>query len=226
MFFSYPMIFWVKEKDVAKPSESIRSLVATSFYRIRKTFTQVKKYKQLFWFLVARTFYNDGVVAIFSFGGIYATTVFGFSFEQLLYFGLALNVSSALGAFVFSFIEDRIGSRMTISISILGLLLVSIIVILIQSQSAFWACSIVVSFWAGPNQSASRAFMSKLCPAGKENEFFGFSGKATAFLGPLLIGLLTAEFSSMRVGMSVIPILLLLGLVLLLWKTEPFRARR
>lgn len=221
--FSLPMFFWVKEKSVPKPSESLGRIVGTSFYRIRESFTNLRKYKALFWMLIARAFYNDGIVVVFSMGGIYATTVFGFSFEQLLYFGLALNVCSALGAFLFSFVEDRIGSRMTISVSILGLLAASVAVLLVQSQAAFWLCSIVVGFFAGPNQSASRAYMGRLCPPDKANEFFGFfafSGKATAFLGPWLFGQLSVSFDSLRAGMAVVPVLLVVGLFLLLSKAK------
>ena len=60
--------------------------------------------------------------------------------------------------------------------------------------------------------------MARFIPKHKENEFFGFfafSGKATAFMGPFLLGYLTQAFGSQRYGVAVVFILLLIGALLL-----------
>lgn len=221
--FSLPLLLWVKEAKAPQRSEGIAVVARQSFRRLGETFRHLREYRQLFWMLVARMFYNDGLVAIFSFGGIYATVVFGFTFNDLMIFGIALNVCSGLGSLVFSFVEDKIGSRVTIVISLIGLVLPTTAALFIATKEQFWVCAVVIGLFLGPNQSASRAYLSRLTPPEKVNEFFGFfafSGKATAFLGPLLYGQLVGIFDSQRAGMAVIPVLMVVGMVIFLAKTK------
>ncbi|MDQ8186569.1 MFS transporter [Pelagicoccus sp. SDUM812002] len=221
--FSIPILLWVKEKKATQHPDGFLRVARQSFRRLGETFRHIREYRQLFWMLVARLFYNDGLVAIFSFGGIYATIVFGFTFQDLMIFGIALNVCSGVGSLVFSFMEDKIGSRITIVISLIGLVLPTTAALFITTKAAFWVCAVVIGIFLGPNQSASRAFLSRLTPEDKANEFFGFfafSGKATAFLGPLLYGQLVGIFDSQRAGMAVIPVLMIVGMVIFLVKTR------
>lgn len=221
--FSIPILLWVKEKKPPQHTEGFFRVARLSFGRLIDTFHHIREYKQLSWMLVARMFYNDGLVAIFSFGGIYATIVFGFTFQDLMVFGIALNVCSGVGSLVFSFVEDKIGSRVTIVISLIGLVLPTTAALFITTKAGFWVCAIVIGLFLGPNQSASRAYLSRLTPPDKANEFFGFfafSGKATAFLGPLLYGQLVGHFGSQRAGMAVIPALMIIGMLIFVFKTR------
>ena len=221
--FSIPMLLWVKERKNPQRADGLVSVARNSFARLTHTFSHLRSYKELFWLLIARLFYNDGIVTVFAFGGIYAMGTFGFEYKQLVVFGIVLNVCAGLGAFLFSFVEDKIGSRTTILISLIGLLVSSTIAIFVESQAIFWVCAIVLGLFVGPNQSASRAYLSRLTPTDKANEFFGFfafSGKATAFAGPLLFGQFTNLFDSQRAGMTSVPVLLAIGMLLLMWKTK------
>lgn len=224
--FSIPILLWVKERKAPQHPDGFFKVARQSFGRLADTFRHIREYRQLFWMLVARLFYNDGLVAIFSFGGIYATVVFGFTFQDLMVFGIALNVCSGVGSLVFSFVEDKIGSRVTIVISLIGLVLPTTAALFLTTKAGFWACAVVIGIFLGPNQSASRAYLSRLTPEDKANEFFGFfafSGKATAFLGPLLYGQLVGIFDSQRAGMAVIPALMILGMVIFIVKTHPIK---
>ena len=223
LVFSLPMVFWLQESRPAAPAEGVATLARQSFGRLRETFTHVREYRNVFWLLVARMLYNDGLATVFAFGAIYAMGTFGFAFSEVLVFGIVLNVCSGVGAFLFSFVEDRIGSRTTIVISLVFLAVSSVAALLVTTQAGFWACAVGLGLFIGPNQSASRAFMSRISPPEKVGEFFGFfafSGKATAFFGPLLCGQLAGWFDSQRAGMSVVPLLLVSGMILLLWKTR------
>ena len=60
--------------------------------------------------------------------------------------------------------------------------------------------------------------MARFIPKEKESEFFGFfafSGKATAFIGPLSLGVITEVFNSQRLGIAVVAVLLALGAIFL-----------
>jgi len=216
--FSIPLFLWVKDRPM-RPLETRESVLTAATRQLATTFREIRRYRQVFRLLLARLIYNDGLVTIFAFGGIYAGVTFGFSFSEVIVFGIVLNVAAGAGAFAFGFVDDRVGGKQTILISLAGLFLASLLAVFAQSKVLFWVAGIVVGTLIGPNQSASRSLLGRFVPDTKENEFFGFyafSGKATAFLGPLLLGQLTALFQSQRAGIAVVAVFFLVGALLLL----------
>ena len=226
--FSIPTFLFLK--DSRTPKKFNISIINNSFLSIKKTFIELSRYKNIFRFLIARLFYNDGLITIFAFGGIYASNTFNFSFNEIFLFGILLNLCAGLGAFILGFVDDHIGGKKTIQLSNLGLILACIIATVVPNENInllslslhgknlFWFSGILIGLFAGPNQSASRSLMARLIPKGKENEFFGFfafSGKATAFIGPLFLGLFTQIFNSQRAGIVIVIILFGVGSFLL-----------
>jgi UMF1 family MFS transporter len=183
------------------------------------TFNQIRQqYRQILRLLVARLIYNDGLITIFAFGGIYAQGTFGFTTEEVIVFGIALNVAAGLGALAFGFLDDLIGGKRTIFISLAGLFAAGLLAVLTPSVFWFWVAGIVVGLLAGPNQAASRSLMGRFVPATKETEFYGFfafSGKATSFLGPLLLGQFTLFFANQRAGVATVLLFFIVGGLLL-----------
>ena len=103
-------------------------------------------------------------------------------------------------------------------ISLVGLMLAGLLAVVAPDKVWFWVAGVLVGIFVGPNQSASRSLMGRFVPSDKQNEFFGFfafSGKATAFLGPLLLGILTQMFGTQRAGIAVVLVFFALGLILL-----------
>ena len=220
--FAVPFFLVVPERRPTHPAPFGR-LVGESFRQLGATFHSLKRYRQTVRFLVARVFYNDALTTIFSFGGIYAAGTFGFSFTEIMYFGLALNVAAGLGGFLFGFVDDRIGGKRTVVISLAGLALASTVAVFAPSKAVLWGAGIVIGLFAGPNQAASRSLLGRFVPEGKASEFFGFfnfSGKATSFLGPLFLGLLTNATHSQRGGVSIVIAFFVVGLLLLLRVNE------
>jgi UMF1 family MFS transporter len=169
-------------------------------------------------FLVAHLIFNDGLVTIFAFGGIYAAATFGFTLEEVILFGIVINIFAGAGAVVMGYLDDRIGAKRTLSISLLGLIVATLLAMVASDKVWFWVAGIMIGIFAGPNQSASRSLMGRLVPQGMHNEFFGFfalSGKLTAFIGPFVLGLLTQISGSQRVGVTIVVGLFVVGLVLL-----------
>jgi UMF1 family MFS transporter len=216
LVFSVPLLLWVPE-DRSRASVSGRVIVE-AFAQLKHTFVEIRKYRHTVRFLLARLLYNDGLVTVFAFGGIYAAGTFGFAFEEVLLFGIIINVGAGLGAAAMGLLDDRIGGKRTIMISLVGLIAASLLAILATSALWFWVAGILLGLFVGPNQAASRSLMGRFIPHELENEFFGFfafSGKLTAFIGPFLLGVLTGVFDSQRVGISIVVVLFALGLVLL-----------
>jgi len=149
------------------------------------------RYRQVLRFLIARLIYNDGLITVFAFGGIYAATTFGFSTEQAITFRSALNVAAGLGAFLFGYVDDRLGGQRTIILSLIGLMVFGVVAVTTYSVMWFWVAAPGAGLLAGPNQAASRSLLGRFVPEDRRNEFYGFfaiSGKFTSFLGPDILG--------------------------------------
>jgi UMF1 family MFS transporter len=220
--FSLPLFVWVRDRVSHHPPPMLQ-LMRSAGPKLRQTFNDIRRYRQVLRLLLAHLVYNDGLITIFAFGGIFAAGTFGFTTAEIFYFGIALNVAAGIGAYVFGFIDDRLGGKITILLSLVGLLAAAILAVTTQSRLGFWMAAIGVGLLAGPNQAASRSLLGRFAPANHENEFFGFyafSGKFTAFLGPLLLGQLTVLFNSQRAGMAIVTVFFLVGGLLLLRVNE------
>jgi UMF1 family MFS transporter len=216
--FSIPFFLWVPEHKRARMPGAQR-IFGETLHQIGNTFREIRRYRQIIRLLVARLFYNDGLITIFAFGGPYAAETFGFSFTEVMYFGLALNVTAGLGAFAMGFLDDRIGGKRTILISIVGLALGTLGAAVATSKGQLWAAGLFLGIFVGPNQAASRSLLGRFVPHEKETEFYGFfafSGKAIAFMGPLLLGIFTGIFESQRAGVATVILFFVLGGLLLL----------
>ena len=169
-------------------------------------------------FLLARMAFNDGLVTLFAFGGIYAAKIFGFSQQDILIFAIGLNITAGIGAIIAAPLNDRVGSLRLIRISLFFLILFGIICIIAISPILFWAAGLALGLFVGPCQSAARAYIAIKAPSEQRASLFGLfmlSGKATSFVGPLIYGWLVFGFGTERAGMVIVVILLGLGLLLL-----------
>jgi len=178
-------------------------------------------------FLIARLFYTDGLNTLFAFGGIYAAGSFGMSLEEILLFGILLNVTAGLGSVAFAWVDDWIGPKRTIEIALVAILVLGGAILFAEGKLWFYILGAAIGIFIGPAQAASRSLMAHLAPPAQSTEMFGLfalTGKVTAFLGPALVALLTASFDSQRVGMSAVLILIALGLVVL-WPLKAPRPR-
>ncbi len=215
--FSVPFVLWVPE---VKPSISHRKIhFLSSLSQLQITFRRILKFKEVCRFLMARFIFNNGLVTIFLFGGIYAAESFGFTLQEVLIFGIALNVTAGFGAFLMGYLDDLFGGKKTIIISLVGLILAVALAVLTSSKLMLWVSGMVIGVFSGPNQSASRSLMARLVPSDSQAQFFGFyafSGKFTAFLGPLLFGIVTQWTGSQRWGLSVVLVMLFLGMLIML----------
>jgi MFS transporter, UMF1 family len=185
-----------------------------------------KKSPQVLLFLLASAIFRDGLAAVFTFGAIIAAQVFGFSFSEVLTFGVAANVVAGIGTFVGGWLDDRIGAKNIILASLAGLVMAAIAVLFLgDSKGGFWIAGLFLCLFVGPVQSASRSFLARITPPGREGEIFGLyatTGRAVSFLAPGLFGLFVAATGDTRFGIIGIAMVLLAGLVLMI----PVRAKQ
>lgn len=214
LLFSLPLFLNVPERRIVGGSISIRAALG----ELAQTAREIRRYREIVRFLVARLIFNDGLVTVFAFGGIYAAGTFDMSFSEVIMFGVVLNVASGLGAFLFGFIDDRIGGKRTILWSLVALTFATALAVWAPTRGWFWVAGILIGIFVGPNQSASRSLMGRFVPAKQQAEFFGFfafSGKATAFMGPLLLGIMAEAFDSQRAGVATVILFFVIGGVIL-----------
>jgi len=211
--FSLPLFIWVKSKVHTRAPEP-GGLVGATYRQLASTFHEIKRYRQIVRFLIARLIYNDALITVFAFGGIYAAGTFGFTTKEILIFGIVLNITAGAGAFSMAILDDRWGGKRTVQLSLWGLAFATLLAIIAPNRTVFWIAGILIGIFAGPNQSASRSLMARFIPPERENEFFGFfafSGKATAFIGPFVLGVLTEVFDSQRAGICIVLLLFAAG---------------
>lgn len=221
--FSIPTFLFLKDKDKDKNNTlNNRELIKSAFISLNTTFKEIKSYKETLKFLLARLVYNDALITIFAFGGIYAKQVFDFTFNEIFLFGIVLNVTAGLGALTMGFLDDILGGKKTIQISNVGFIIACTLAVIApdfnNGRFIFWIAGSMIGIFSGPNQAASRSLMGRMTPKNKENQFFGFfafSGKATSFIGPLLFSTIVSLTDSIRLGLAIVSILFLIGIILL-----------
>ena len=217
LIFSIPAFLFVKDR---KKEKFTKQHVLNSFSAIKTTFKSISEYKIISQFLVARLFFNDGLVTIFALGGIYAVGTLDFSFNEVMQLGIALNIAAGLGSFLFGYIEDKIGVKKVINLTLVVLIIATFIAICAPEtnypKELFWLAGVLIGLMVGPNQSCSRSLMTQLTPKEKINEFFGFfalTGKATSFIGPLFFGIVTSIYNQ-QIALWVVIALFVLGFLL------------
>ena len=193
------------------------------------TIRTLPRHPPLLRFLIASALYRDGLTTLFAVGGLYAAGTFAMEMSEILIFAIGLNVTAGLGAAAFAWVDDGLGPKRTILIALCGLAAAGLPLLLIGDIGWFLGLALVLGIFVGPAQAASRSLMVRLCPDGRESEYFGlyqFTGKAAAVTGPLMFAVLTDAFDSQRAGMASILALWVAGAVVLLTVREPPRRDR
>ncbi len=217
--FSVPLFLFVAERPV--PGRHFD--LAGTLDELRQTLSHLRRYGEVVKFLMAHLVYNDGLITVFAFGGIYAAGTFHMAFSEIIVFGIVLNVVAGLGALAFGFVDDKIGGKKTVLVSLVALAAAAGLGVWAPSKGWLWAAGVLIGLFGGPNQAASRSLMGRFAPPAHRSEFFGFfqlSGKITSFLGPAALGAVAQMADSQRAGMATVIGFFVAGGLLLLWVNE------
>ncbi|MBM3491057.1 MAG: MFS transporter [Alphaproteobacteria bacterium] len=243
--FVLPMFLFVPE--AGRRELSLGTAIAAGLGRLLGTLRRLGDYRRQLRFLIAFMLYNDGLAAVIAFGGIYAAGSFGWGTTELGLFGIVLTVIAMAGAFAGGWLDDRLGSKRAVLLAILLVGLATLGIMSLDARHAlfllelpppvpggglfastqekfFLGFALLLGLGMGPMQAASRTLIGRLAPPDMVGEFYGLfalSGKATTFLAPFLIALITQATGSQRPGLVVVLVFLGLGLVLLVPLREP-----
>ncbi|MFA5607129.1 MAG: MFS transporter [Leucobacter sp.] len=186
-----------------------------------------KNARHTLYFLVASAVFRDGLAGVFTFGGVIAARSFGFDPTTVIIFAIAANVVAGIATILGGVFEDRIGPKPVMVSSLILMVICGVLVFVLNPLGpwVFWVFGLVLCIFVGPVQSASRSFLARVIPPGREGEIFGLyatTGRAVSFLAPAGFTLAVALGGSTIFGIMGIILVLLVGLLLLL----PVRAVR
>jgi len=215
--FAIPSLVLLKDKTEAQILPKGEKLLFVGFRRIRDTFRDIQKHRDLFKFLTAFFVFSCGMVTVITFAGIFAQNVLGFGVGEVIKLIFVANITSAIGAFYFGFVQDKIGAKRTLQITLLLWLIAVLGAFFVQSKGPFWIIANVVGFAMGATQSASRSIVGSFSPKDKIAEFYGFwavASRAASIVGLFSFGWLLKGFGSMRIAILCTALFFVIGFIL------------
>src|SRR5256884_4618517 len=244
--FVLPLVLFTPDYPAKRP---IRAALREGLRGLKRTLGELPKQKSVATFLLANMIYTDGLVSLFAFGGIYAAGTFGWHTIQIGSFGILLAIAGTLGAWLGGKLDDKLGPKRVIAGSLLILLLALGAILLVDKDSilfvkvappvpggalfsgaaerAYLVLGCLIGAAGGPLQAASRTLLIRLAPKDRIAQYFGLfalTGKGTSFIGPLLIGAITAVTANQKAGMAVLVVFFVAGFALLMLVEEPKRS--
>jgi MFS transporter, UMF1 family len=218
-----PTFIFLRDRSVPKTLPPGDNYLTVGFRQLKHTLRHISRYRELLKLLVAFLIYNDGVVTVIYFAALYASNTIGFTTEEITVMFIAMNVIAAAGAFSFGWVADRIGQKRTIMISLCIWIATVVLAYFAYSKAAFYGVAALAGIGMGSCQSVTRSLVALFTPKENAAEFFGFlgiAGKALAFLGPLIFGLISNATGSQRPAILAIGAFFIVGMIVLSFVDE------
>ena len=208
-----PTFLFLRERALPQPR------MENPWRRVTETLRHSRHYIDLRRFLVCILFYQAGITAVVALAAIYAEQAMKFTTEQTITLILVVNITAAVGAFGFGYLQDAVGHVRAVAITLVGWIVMVVLAGLSQSAASFWLAANLAGLCMGSAQAAGRAVVGYLAPPARLAEFFGLWGlavKAASIFGPLTYGAVTLLFpGNHRLGIFVTGIYFVIGLLLL-----------
>lgn len=214
--FSLPFFFFTPDE---KRSElSVWCAFIQGAASLKDSFSHLWQNRTIFVYLLGHLFYMDGLNTLLAYSAIYCTGVFHMTLPHVLLFAVLVNLSAGIGAIIFAWIDDWLGPKLVICLSLVALIIAVAVMLATFNIVVFWIAGLCGGLFIGPVQASSRSYMARIVPPNLATQLFGMyalSGRVTAFIGPLIVGGLVALFDSQRVGLLGPLVMMLLGVVVM-----------
>ncbi|MDO9149012.1 MAG: MFS transporter [Hydrogenophaga sp.] len=190
-----------------------------SLERLHNTWTQAQKYRDFAALLVCSVAYQAGISVVVTLAAVYADQALGFEKTETMMLIFIVNIAAAVGAFAWGYVQDLIGHRPALGITLAGWILMTLLAALATGPALFWVAATVAGLCMGSSQSAGRAMVGVLSPQAQRAEFYGLwtiSIRLAAILGPMTYGLVTwLTGGEHRIAIISTGLFFVLGLLLL-----------
>lgn len=211
-----PTFIYLRERAPRGPRRGLLEYVEVTFSRVTATARSVGHFGDLARFLVVFLIFISGLATMISFSSIYASRTIGFTAKELILLFIMLQISSALGAFLFGLVQDQWGAKRTIQVMLVFWIAVCLGAFYVHTKGPFWAIALGAGLGIGSVQSASRSLVGLFSPLEKSGEFFGLwglAGKGAFMLGPFLFGIVSSATGSQRLAILFTTLFFVAGLV-------------
>ena len=218
---SLPTFLYLRERAVPQAVEN-------PWHRLARTWREAGRYADLRRFLLCLLFYQAGIMTVIALAAIYAEQAMKFTQQQTIVLILVVNVTAAIGAFGFGYLQDAIGHIRAVALTLAGWIVMVVIAFYSETRGSFWVAANLAGLCMGSSQAAGRAIVGYLAPPARLAEFFGLWGlamKTAAIFGPLTYGTVTWVFAgNHRLGILATGVYFVIGLALL-WRIDMERGR-
>jgi UMF1 family MFS transporter len=184
---SLPTLLMLRERATPQPNHTPRN----AWRQVRHTLGHLGQLPDLRRFLICTVLYQAGIQAVITLAAIYASQVFHFDTQRTIVLVLVVNITAALGAFLFGYVQDRIGHVRSIALTLAGWIAMVLLAWMAPDERMFWVAANLAGLCMGASQSAGRAMVGLLAPPAHQAEFFGLWGlavKLASITGPLTYG--------------------------------------
>ncbi|MBI1943722.1 MAG: MFS transporter, partial [Betaproteobacteria bacterium] len=208
-----PTFLFLKERALPAKREN------GAWSEVLRTLSQASRFRDLWQFLICILFYQAGIMAVIALAAIYATEAMKFTFVDTIILILVVNITAAIGAFGFGYLQDVIGHVKAMTLVLIGWIVMIALAYLAEGKPLFWIAANLAGLCMGSSQAAGRAIVGYLSPPARNAEFFGLWGlavKAASIFGPLTYGAVTWIFEgNHRLGILAVGAYFMIGLILL-----------
>ena len=183
----------LKERAVPQPATAGDSLAA-SLARLRRTWSEARRYADFVWLMVCGFFYQAGIAVVIALAAVYAEQALGFKQTDTMMLVFLVNIAAALGAFGFGYFQDRIGHKQALGATLIGWVVMTGLAYAATTPALFWVAAVIAGLCMGSSQSAGRAMVGVFAPRQRLAEYYGlwtFATSLASIVGPLTYGAVT-----------------------------------
>lgn len=215
-----PLALWLKERALPRSHASFWPLVKESQASLVKTFKSLPQHKNFAWLVASGLAFQGGIAVVVTLAAVYADQAMGFTPDETILLVLLVNITAAIGAFAFGYVEDRIGHKNALIVTLFIWIAMVGVAYFAQTKPIFWIAANLAGIAMGSSQSAGRALVGVLAPEKDRSAFYSFWNMAlwiANIIGPMTYGYITwITDNDQRLALLCTGMFFVVGLILLL----------
>lgn len=215
-----PLALWLKERAQPRTEAAFWTLVKQSQASLIETFKSLPQHKNFAWLVASGLSFQGGIAVVVTLAAVYADQAMGFTPDETILLVLLVNITAAIGAFAFGYVEDRIGHKNALIVTLLIWIAMVGVAYFAQTKPIFWIAANLAGIAMGSSQSAGRALVGVLAPPKDRAAFYSFWNMAlwvANIIGPMTYGYITwLTDNDQRLALLCTGLFFVVGLILLL----------